>query len=91
MGVAARDADILELVVRHLQKREATAPALKHAINVFGGGTEHKYQATNEATTAPWIGLRAKCRTGVANCVDCTHFHATLSRLYLFNRRLDMN
>lgn len=91
MGIAARHADILELLVRHLQEREATAPALKHAIDLFGGGTEREYQATDEAATALLIGLRAKSRASIANCLHCIHCHSALFRLYLPNREIDMN
>lgn len=91
MGVAARDADILELLVRHLQQRKAAAPTFEHAVNLPRDGTEHNHEATDEAAMGQGLGLRANSRASVANCLDCIHFRSALSQLYLSNRRLDMD
>lgn len=53
MRIAARDADILELLVRHLQQGQAAAAAVQHPVNLPHNGAEHKYEAVDEAIASP--------------------------------------
>lgn len=71
MGVAARNADVLELLVGHLQERKASATAFQHSVDLPGDGTKHEYDPVNE----PAAPRRAAVQLGAAitECINCIH------------------
>ena len=51
MGIAAREADVLELIVGHLKQCQATAPALQQMVDPFRQRADHPHQTADKAAT----------------------------------------
>ncbi len=71
MGVAARDTDILELLIGHFHERKAPSATLHHQVKLAGGGTKHKRQPADEATASR--GASMQFSAAVTNCINCIH------------------
>ena|SRR5690242_18670508 len=75
MGITARDADILELIVGHLQQSQPAAPALQQMADPSCQRADQTHQTADKASLAGRTQRLAWNRgSGMADCRDCIHF-----------------
>src|SRR5882724_2291952 len=74
MGIAARDAYVLELLVGHFQQGQPAAPALQQSAEPLRERAQHMHQPADEAAPARRAEpLPVQSSIGVTDCLDCSH------------------